>query len=156
MNTPTAFKTVIGSLKNMAAAIIVKTGVSVTTIEASTGEVDDSPVTKLIWLRAIPRNEAAIIINTSFFDAFGALNKNAAIQNTKLAPMNRKNVSARGEIENSLPKTDLVIGVLNPKIKLTAIMAICPQCACFIITKFEFAKLRQIVAFLYSHVIISI
>ena len=46
--TPKTLRKVIGSRRNIAAAIIVRTGVRVTTIEASTGEVDDSPTTKHI------------------------------------------------------------------------------------------------------------
>ena len=48
INTPSTLRAVIGYLRNKAAAIMVKTGVRVTTIEASTGEVEESPTTKLI------------------------------------------------------------------------------------------------------------
>ena len=112
---------------------MVKTGVSVTTIDASTGEVVESPTTKLIWFIAIPKNAAMTMMPMSFFAAFGALNNPAASQNTAVAPRNRKNVSAKGEMANSLPSTDFVIGVLNPKIRLTAMIAICPQYDCFIL-----------------------
>lgn len=88
--TPKTFRKVMGSRRNTAAAIIVRTGVRVTTMEASTGEVEDKPTTKHIWLSEMPKSDARSIIRMSFLFAFGALSRKAATQKTSAAPANRR------------------------------------------------------------------
>ena len=56
--TPPAFLPVIGSLMNIAAKIMVTIGSVVVMIEASTGEVIETPVTYTHWLRIIAKSPA--------------------------------------------------------------------------------------------------
>ena len=58
MNTPNAFLLVRGSLRTIAANIIVMIGVVVATTVASIGVVYESPMIKQLWLKVIESNDA--------------------------------------------------------------------------------------------------
>ena len=98
MSTPTTFLVVMGSLMKIAAKIMVIIGVSVTTIEASTGEVVESPTTKVVWFSTMPKTEARTNRRMSFLLASGARKTRAASQKATAAPMYLKQVSASGDM----------------------------------------------------------
>ena len=124
--TPTDFFQVMGSFIKMAETNIVKIGVRDATTAQSTGVVSPIAFKKVICVRNNPNIEATKIFIKSFFSTFALGRESESIQNSKAAPVARKQNKDRG---GTIPDKAMLrhATMLNPNIKYAEKADACPH-----------------------------
>lgn len=122
--------------------IIVRIGVLVVMMEASTGEVIPSPMVNNPWLKSTPNMEAKNSFNRSGGDTCSRLVKIEAIQNKIAAPITRISTIMKG-VMMLVISTIFEMGDINPHIILAVVMDKWPFNSSFFIFLYSFCGYKS-------------